>query len=511
MSDPEARAVVLTGGARAFCTGDDLRAAQRLDVPAFRAQIETLQALASELWHSPTPVIAAVAGPAFGGGLELALNCDVRVAAASARFACPETKWALTITNGSSLLLRRLVGEGWAREIALLGTEVDAETALRIGLVTRVVADRGAPGGGGAARGALRGARPRRRRRHQAAAQRRPGAVRVGARGGAGDRRRRVRVARRPRAPGGVRETMTLDARLAERATTHPDRVFLRFADGDRTFAQVDAAATEMAHALAGVRVVATLLPNCFEAAVLPFAAARAGAVYAPINIAFRGPGLAHVLDISGAELLVVDETRAEIEHLRRVDVRSLRTGDTTPIASPNAEDDLAMLLFTSGTTGRSKGCMLSHRYGPRQAQLLIDHYELRDDDVLYCPFPLFHLDALVLTVLAALELGTTAAIGARFSASGFWDEIRAFGATVFDFMGATSPPRARPGPTTPTTRSGSRGACPYRSGRPSSRRGSACGWPSCTAPPTSASRSTSRSMSRACPGRAAGRSTRMT
>ncbi len=141
VSDPEVRAVVLTGGARAFCTGEDLRAAQRLDVPSFRAQIETLQALASELWHSPTPVIAAVAGPAFGGGLELALNCDVRVAAASARFACPETKWALTITNGSSLLLRRLVGEGWAREIALLGTEVDADTALRIGLVTRVVAD----------------------------------------------------------------------------------------------------------------------------------------------------------------------------------------------------------------------------------------------------------------------------------------------------------------------------------------------------------------------------------
>ena len=139
--DPEVRAVVLTGGGRAFCTGEDLRAAQRLDQPAFRAQIETLQALASELWHSPTPVIAAVAGPAFGGGLELALNCDVRLAAASARFACPETKWALTITNGSSLLLRRVVGDGWAREIALLGTEVDAETALRIGLVTRVVAD----------------------------------------------------------------------------------------------------------------------------------------------------------------------------------------------------------------------------------------------------------------------------------------------------------------------------------------------------------------------------------
>ncbi|MGD9702408.1 MAG: AMP-binding protein [Acidimicrobiia bacterium] len=96
------------------------------------------------------------------------------------------------------------------------------------------------------------------------------------------------------------------------------------------------------------------------------------------------------------------------------------------------------MLLFTSGTTGRSKGCVLSHRYAVRQAELAVEHLGLRADDVLYCPFPLFHLDATVLTVMPALVLGTTAAIGERFSASRFWDEIRSFGATVFDFMGAT-------------------------------------------------------------------------
>ena len=56
----------------------------------------------------------------------------------------------------------------------------------------------------------------------------------------------------------------------------------------------------------------------------------------------------------------------------------------------------------------------------------MIEHFELRADDVLYCPFPLFHLDASVLTVVPALVLGTTAAIGERFSASGFWDDVRA-------------------------------------------------------------------------------------
>ena len=261
--------------------------------------------------------------------------------------------------------------------------------------------------------------------------------------------------------------------------------MFLRFADGARTFAEADADATALAHGLArlGVRpgaLVATLLPNCLEAALLPFAMARCGAVFAPINTAFRGAVLAHVLNLCGAELVVLDASLAgavadvadELRHLRRVLVRgdadavraaldgrllpaerdegapgglevlpldaARAAGPHAPITSPSAEDDLAMLLFTSGTTGRSKGCMLTHRYGPRQAQLMIEHYELRPDDVLYCPFPLFHLDALVLTVLAALELGATAAIGARFSVSGFWDEVRAFGATVFDFMGAT-------------------------------------------------------------------------
>ncbi len=256
--------------------------------------------------------------------------------------------------------------------------------------------------------------------------------------------------------------------------------MFLRFADGERTFAEADAEATQLAHGLARLGVapgamVATLLPNCVEAALLPFAVARRGAVLAPVNTAFRGSVLAHVLNLSRAEVLVLDDTLAdavagvagELDHLRQVLVRgdaavvraalpelevlpaaALRGGAHASLPSPNAEGDLAMLLFTSGTTGRSKGCMLTHRYGPRQAQLMIEHYALRPDDVLYCPFPLFHLDALVLTVVAALELGATAAIGARFSVSRFWDEIRASGATVFDFMGATltllhkAPPR---------------------------------------------------------------------
>jgi crotonobetaine/carnitine-CoA ligase len=115
-----------------------------------------------------------------------------------------------------------------------------------------------------------------------------------------------------------------------------------------------------------------------------------------------------------------------------------LATSSEVVPGSTHSPSDPAMVLFTSGTTGASKGCLLSHRYTLRQAGLMAEHLRFVESDVLYCPFPLFHIDATVLTVGPALVLGATAAIGERFSVSGFWPEVRRFGATVFDFMGAT-------------------------------------------------------------------------
>lgn len=140
-ADSSVRAIVLTGGQRAFSTGEDLIEAAQLDEAAFRNQIGQFQELATALRFAPQPVVAAVGGHAIGGGLEIAVNCDARIAAANARFACPEVEWSLTLSNGSSVLLRELIGEGWTRELLLFGATFDAETALRIGLVTRVVAE----------------------------------------------------------------------------------------------------------------------------------------------------------------------------------------------------------------------------------------------------------------------------------------------------------------------------------------------------------------------------------
>ncbi|AWH94111.1 enoyl-CoA hydratase/isomerase family protein [Dietzia lutea] len=137
--NPAVAAIVLTGGPRAFTSGIDLKELARLDAAGLRSQAEALQKLATVLRYAPKPTIAAVSGLAYGGGLETAVNCDARIATPAARFACPEVRVGLTITNGSSMLLRRLIGDGWTRELTLFGAVLDAETAQRIGLVTRVV------------------------------------------------------------------------------------------------------------------------------------------------------------------------------------------------------------------------------------------------------------------------------------------------------------------------------------------------------------------------------------
>ncbi len=138
-NDSEVRAIVVTGGPDEFCTGEDLSEATGLSTDEFAEQIGEFQRLATALRDGPKPVVAAIGGPAVGGGIEVAVNCDARIAATNAMIMCPEPKWGLTITNGASVLLRRLVGEGWARDIVLFGRVIDARTALQIGLVTRVV------------------------------------------------------------------------------------------------------------------------------------------------------------------------------------------------------------------------------------------------------------------------------------------------------------------------------------------------------------------------------------
>ncbi len=133
--DERVRAVVLAAAGDTFCAGFDL-AEFSVHEPGFQEQLWR----SSDRFHHtvlqfPLPTIAAVQGPALAGGLDLAVMCDIRVAATNARFGHPEQSWADVVFSP----LADLVGSGPARDLCLTGRTIDATTALRIGLVSSVV------------------------------------------------------------------------------------------------------------------------------------------------------------------------------------------------------------------------------------------------------------------------------------------------------------------------------------------------------------------------------------
>ncbi len=136
--DERVRAIALTGaGDRAFSSGSDLEEVERRDPSAALAPL--IQGVAERLQRSPKPTLAAINGVCFGGGLELALACDLRIASTNASFATPEGNLGIIPGGGATQRLPRIVGRAWAMEMLLLGETVDAEHALAIGLVTRLV------------------------------------------------------------------------------------------------------------------------------------------------------------------------------------------------------------------------------------------------------------------------------------------------------------------------------------------------------------------------------------
>jgi enoyl-CoA hydratase len=138
--DPAVRVLAITGaGDKAFAAGSDLAEVVHRDLNKALAPI--VQGVAERLERCPKPTIAAINGICFGGGLEVALGCDLRVAGRSARFATPEGKLGIIPGGGATQRLPRLVGRAWALDMLLMGEPIDAERALHIGLVTRLVDD----------------------------------------------------------------------------------------------------------------------------------------------------------------------------------------------------------------------------------------------------------------------------------------------------------------------------------------------------------------------------------
>jgi crotonobetaine/carnitine-CoA ligase len=263
----------------------------------------------------------------------------------------------------------------------------------------------------------------------------------------------------------------TVGTLLEQRAASSAgSRVFLRMREGDFTFAQVNADANRLARGLAAMGitsgdVMTTLLDNCPELVVTWFALAKLGAVHAPINPELRGDGLVQALNTAGGrvlltaprfcaafediageltlppQLVLTDDSGTPSQRAAAgptATYASLFAADASDLGIPVAATHTSVLLRTSGTTGVSKACAISHRCALRWAEVAVDNFGFTDTDVLYCPFPLFHIDASALTLLAALVAEGRAAIGKRFTASGFWAELRAFEGTVFNYIGTS-------------------------------------------------------------------------
>ncbi len=137
--NPDVRVVIITGaGEKAFCAGADLKERITLSPADVKQFIYTIRTLFTDIDSLNKPVIAAINGVALGGGTELALSCDIRIASDSASLGLTETRLAIIPGAGGTQRLPRLIGIGKAKELILTGRRVDAREALGIGLVNKV-------------------------------------------------------------------------------------------------------------------------------------------------------------------------------------------------------------------------------------------------------------------------------------------------------------------------------------------------------------------------------------
>ncbi|MBM4309433.1 MAG: hypothetical protein FJ119_00580 [Deltaproteobacteria bacterium] len=140
-SDPEVRVLILTGAGRAFVAGADIAEMQSKNAQQARVYSELGHRFMNTLQDLPQPVIAAINGFCLGGGLEVALACDIRIAAEAAQFGLPETILGIIPGWGATQRAARLVGAARTKELIFTGTRIKAAEALGMGLVNRVVPD----------------------------------------------------------------------------------------------------------------------------------------------------------------------------------------------------------------------------------------------------------------------------------------------------------------------------------------------------------------------------------
>jgi enoyl-CoA hydratase len=138
-NDPAVNVLVITGEGRAFSTGADLKESKERTLEEYRNYLVELQETSKTIIRFEKPIIAAVNGYALGSGYELALACDIRIAAEDAQFGSPEARVTSSITGGAFRLIQDLIGPGKAKELLYTAEYIDGKEAARIGLVNKAV------------------------------------------------------------------------------------------------------------------------------------------------------------------------------------------------------------------------------------------------------------------------------------------------------------------------------------------------------------------------------------
>jgi crotonobetaine/carnitine-CoA ligase len=256
---------------------------------------------------------------------------------------------------------------------------------------------------------------------------------------------------------------------IQEKARIHKDRTFLFYKDETLTYAQVDSISNQFANGFKSMGLIkndkiAIMMINHPYYLHVWFGAAKLGIVEVPINTAYKGELLKHLINNSESKALFLDSEfldrlliiQDDLPKLERIICRgeidqTVADAISVPVSSiddffdypadPIEVDvlpsDPVAFIYTSGTTGLSKGVVCPNNYYLHTGRLVAELRDARSDDILYTFLPLFHINAQLMTVLASMVADAQMVLNDHFSASNFWNEIRRYGATQFNYLGA--------------------------------------------------------------------------
>ncbi|NLB79678.1 MAG: AMP-binding protein [Clostridiaceae bacterium] len=265
--------------------------------------------------------------------------------------------------------------------------------------------------------------------------------------------------------------THVLGKLIDDRAKKNRDKTFLFFKDLKVSYDEIRRYSNRCANAFQDLGVakddkVSIMLPNCPEFLYIWFGLAKCGAVEVPVNTAYKGEYLRHIIDQSDSKIAIIaaeylDRIELIEENLEKVkkvvivgDVQNRDIKLKIPSMSfndffNNSEEpvdievypwDPLSIIYTSGTTGVSKGVLGPHKFWIVSAEKMLEYRDGGEDDIFYTFMPLYHFNAQCLTVVTALVANAQMVLAERFSASRFWDDVRRYGATQFNYLGAVIP-----------------------------------------------------------------------